>query len=69
MLIIVRRQNWYADFAYAPPLEEVAINTDEVVTAVPTQSRGEGPFMTVTFRNGESMIVKGVPSDLLNRKE
>lgn len=64
MLVRVRRQNWEANFAYAPPLEDAVINTREVVWAVPTQSRGEGPFTLIRFRDGTSMIVKGTPETL-----
>lgn len=68
MLIKVKRQDWYATFAYAPPLVEAIINTGDVVSATPCESRGVGPFMTVTFRDGKQWIVQGVPDDLL-RKE
>ncbi len=67
MLIKVRRQNWDATFAYAPPLEDAVINTDEVVSAVPVESRGVGLFMSVRFRDGTSMTVQGRPDDLLAR--
>jgi hypothetical protein len=58
-LIKVRRQNWQANFAYAPPTEDAVINTDEVASAFPTESRGEGPFVQVRFRDGSSMTVLG----------
>ena len=64
MLIKVERQDWGANFAYAPPLVEAVINTDDIVTAVPCESRGVGPFMKVKFRNGDEMIIRGKPSDL-----
>lgn len=62
MLIKVRRQNWNADFAYAPPTEEAVVNTDEIVSAVPAESRGVGPFTLVKFRDGSTMTVEGTPA-------
>lgn len=67
MLIKVKRQDWYATFAYAPPLVDAVINTDEVVSAVACESRGEGPFVQVKFRDGSKMVIRGTPDDLLSR--
>lgn len=69
MLIEMRYQNWDASFSYAPPLLPVVINTDHVLIAKACESRGAGPWMKVTMQGGDSMIVKGVPSDLIYRKE
>lgn len=61
----IRVQDWSAEFAYAPPLRDAVINLDEVVDAVPCESRGSGPWMKVKFRDGSSHIAQGRPSDLL----
>ncbi len=65
MLKKVKYQNWNARFAYAPPLEDLVINTEEIVHAEPCKSRGVGPFVKITFRYGGEKIVQGTVEDLL----
>lgn len=54
-----------ASYAYAPPQEDCIINTDEVVSAIPTDARGSGPFMMVRFNGGYNLTLVGQPEDLL----
>lgn len=68
MLIKVKRLNWQANYAYAPPQEDAVINTEEVVSAVPTEACGSGPFLSVRFRDGSSMTVVGTPDLLLPKR-
>lgn len=63
MLKKVRYQDWAASFSYAPPLRDAVVNTAEIVSAVATDSRGCGPRVRLSFRNGDSMTVQGLPSD------
>jgi hypothetical protein len=64
MLMKVKRQDWDAQFGYAPPRVDAVLNTEDVVSAVPCESRGQGPWMRVTFRSGAEWIVWGTPDDL-----
>ena len=65
MLKKILIQDWKADFAYAPPTRESVINTDDVQNAMPCESRGCGPWMKITFRNGNHVIAHGRPEDLI----
>jgi hypothetical protein len=65
MIKVFKAQDWNASFAYAPPLVDKAVNLDEVSTAQVCDSRGEGPWMNVRMRNGESFIAQGRPQDLV----
>ena len=65
MLIKVKYQNWSGNFAYAPPVEDAVINTEEIVNATPTESRGSGPWTKVKFRDGSTMTIQGNPDQLL----
>lgn len=65
MLKKVKYLNWNGNFAYAPPQEDCIINTDEVISAVPTEARGSGPFMLVKMSDGSKLTLVGVPEDLL----
>lgn len=66
MLKKVKFQNWDARFTFAPPVDDLLINTDEIVTAHPHDAeRGAGPFVKVTFRNGDTKIIQGTVEDLL----
>lgn len=64
----VKYQDWNASFSYAPPLRDAVINTEELVSAVTTDSRGSGPWMRLSFRNGETMTVQGTPLDLCEKE-
>ena len=65
MLKKVKYLNWSGNFAYAPPQEDCIINTDEVISVVPTEARGSGPFMLVKMSDGSKLTLVGVPEDLL----
>lgn len=65
MLKKVKYLNWSGNFVYAPPQEDCIINTDEVISAVPTEARGSGPFMLVKMSDGSKLTLVGVPEDLL----
>lgn len=65
MLIKVRKQDWSGNFSYAPPLVDAVINTDEVVEAYPTESRGAGPFVKVKFKDGSTITIQGNVDQLL----
>ncbi len=54
-----------ANYAYAPPQEDCIINTDNIVSAVPTESRGSGPFVLVKMSDGSKLTIVGRPEDLL----
>lgn len=60
-------QDWSGSFAYAPPLKDAVINLDEVSTIQETDSRGCGPWVRVTMRNGDRFIVQGVPADFATK--
>lgn len=68
-LMKVKYQNWLGNFSYAPTLEDGVINTDEVTRVVPCDSRGEGPWVKVYFRDGESMICRGTVDDFVEGAE
>ncbi len=65
MLIKVKRLNYNGNYAYAPPQEDAVINTEEIVSAVPTEARGEGPFLLVHFTTGDTMTMVGTLDMLL----
>jgi hypothetical protein len=58
-LIMVRRLNFDAQTAYAPPQEDAILNTEDVLSVVQTEARGSGPFLYVRFRNGDGMTIVG----------
>ena len=68
MLIKVRRQDWSGTFAYAPPLEDAVINTDDVRQAYRTDSRDNGPWTKVEFRDGSTCTIHGLPDQLLDER-
>jgi hypothetical protein len=64
-LIRARVQDWSGDFAFAPPTKESLINTDDIQSVRPTESRGIGPFVKVRFRDGTELICVGTVADFL----
>lgn len=65
MLIKVKYLDYDKPCAYAPPQEDAILNTDDVVSAVPTEARGSGPFLRVNLRDGTSITIVGTPDTLL----
>lgn len=63
----VRWQDWSGEFAYAPPLRDAVVNTDEIVSVTPTESRGEGPWVKLKLRDGSTMTCRGTPDDFLEQ--
>jgi hypothetical protein len=68
MLIRVKAQDWSGDFAFAPPTRESLINTDDVQSVIPCESRGSGPFVRVRFRDGKEMICVGTVDDFIEKE-
>jgi hypothetical protein len=64
-LKIVQSQDWSGNFAYAPPLKDTVLNTDDIISVRECESRGSGPWVSVTMRNGEKFTVKGTPQDFV----
>ncbi len=69
MLKAVKFQNWKAEsYTYAPPIQDAVINTDEITSVRQHDpGRGNGPFVKISFNNGDTMICQGRPSDFLER--
>jgi hypothetical protein len=65
MLRRVKCQDWNAQFAYAPPVVDAVVNTDHIVSAVPTDSRGSGPWTKVSFVDGRTLTCQGTPETFL----
>ena len=61
---IVEILDYYASYSYQPPRKDAVINTDEIVSAVPCESRCSDPTMCVRFTDGSHLTVVGKPSDL-----
>jgi hypothetical protein len=68
MLVKARYQDWDGNFSYAPPLCDVALNTDDIITVKPTESRGSGPWVSVKMRDGQTLTCKGTVDDFLEAK-
>jgi hypothetical protein len=66
-LIKVKAQDWSGDFAFAPPTRESLVNTDDVQSVQPCESRGSGPFFRVRFRDGQAMICVGTVDDFITK--
>ena len=69
MLKLVRVLDYNARYDYAPPTVESVINLDDVVSAVPVETRHSGPTMLVRFRDGTQLTVVGHPADLIDTPE
>lgn len=67
MLRRVRWQDWSGNFAYAPPVRDGVLNDAEIVSVTPCESRGPGPWVKVSLRNGEQMICQGKPDDFTDK--
>lgn len=65
MLIKVQKQDWSAPSTYAPPLVEAVVNTEEIIEAERTDSRGSGPWTKVRFRDGSAITIHGLPGQLV----
>lgn len=67
-LIKLRYQNWKSSsYAYAPPLEDILINTDEIVHVShldPSETRGSGPFCRVKLQNGDTFTVQATVAEI-----
>ncbi len=68
-LIRVLALDYHANYAYAPPAVESAVNTDEILSVVPTDARGTGPFVQITLRNGSSLTCRGTVEEILKKAE
>lgn len=66
-LKMVRAQDWSGNFAYAPPLVETALNTDEIISVMPCDSRGSGPWVKVKMRDGQTFTCQGTPQDFIEK--
>jgi hypothetical protein len=55
--------NYKARYAYAPPMEDAVINTDEITSVTPTETRCWYPCVLIRFRNSDHMTVVGKPED------
>ena len=64
-LKLVEVLDYATSYDYCPPRKDAVINTEEIVSAVPCESRASTPTMYVRFKNGSHMTVLGVPTDLL----
>lgn len=59
-------QDWnQSGYAYAPPLVDTVINLDHVVAAKTCESRGAGPWYCITLVDGQSLVARGKPEDLM----
>lgn len=65
MLIKVKALNYNTDYTYAPPQEDAVINTDDIQSVQKCDARGWGPFVCVTFTNGNKLTCAGVPGDFV----
>jgi hypothetical protein len=61
----VQRLNFSGNYAYAPPVEEAVINTDHITSVVPTEARGQGPFVLIRFTDGSTHVCVGCPEDFV----
>jgi hypothetical protein len=61
----VQMLDYHANYAYAPPAVDAVVNTEEIVSARPTDARGSGPFVAIKFRDGTSMTIVRTVDDLL----
>lgn len=66
MLKKVSRQNWDAKSTFAPLLEPSLINTDDIVSVFPAESRGVGPFVYIVMRNQAPITVQGTLDDFMD---
>ena len=66
-LKLVRVLDYTARYDFCPPSVESVINLNEVVSAVPCESRHVEPTMIVRFRDGQSLTVIGMPTDLISK--
>lgn len=64
-LIKVRMVDYSQNYSYAPPQEDAILNTEEIVSAVPTEARGDGPFLRVNLKDGTRMVIVGTVDDVL----
>lgn len=67
MLIKVKMLDHSLSYAYVPLKVEAVINTEKIVSAHPTEERGDGPFLLIRFRDGSEMTIQGRADDLLVR--
>jgi hypothetical protein len=66
MLKNAEYQDWSGNFSYAPPLRDIVLNTDDIITVKPTESRGSGPWVSVKMRDGQVLTCKGTVDDFLD---
>lgn len=65
MLKGIKALDYKASYAYAPPVVDAVINTDDVQTAIPCDARCSEPTMRIRFRDGSTVVAIGKPADLL----
>ena len=65
MLMKAQYQDWSGSFAYAPPLRDIALSTEDIISVKPTESRGSGPWVTVKMRDGQVFTCKGTVDDFI----
>jgi hypothetical protein len=58
MLVKLEAQNWNAEFAYAPPLEELYVNPADVVSVQPVKPVVSAPLARSRFETARSTRVK-----------
>lgn len=62
----VRVLNYDRDYAYAPPADDAVINTDEIQSIVPVETRRSERCVSVRFRDGKTLTCIGVPDDFID---
>ena len=65
MLVEVQVLDYGARYEFAPPSIWAVINLDEVVSAVPCESRRSERTMLIKFRDGSHLTVIGEPGDIV----
>lgn len=65
MLKLVKRLMFHADYPYAPPVEEAAINLKDVAAIVPKETKRPERCVEVRMRDGMVYVCVGQVGDFL----
>lgn len=67
MFIKVKKLDYEAPCTFAPLQVDTLINSDDVITATPTEARGEGPFLHLEMRDKRFMTIVGTVDSFLKQ--
>lgn len=64
-LKLVKMLDYNQSYAHAPAQVDAVVQTNQIVSVVPTEARGNGPFVRINLKDGTHIVCVGKPIDFV----